>query len=253
MLICAVILMACNLSGALTPTPVPTSTSTPAPSFTPTNTVKPTPSELQCLSSFEHREMKEPYQKRVGGKNRYTFSTIELSQVYQEMGVMSFCIPEVLGAPFLNVDWNNTTNPSVTGRMISIGFVNLYHGQGWSDGFLLYSTYEFSTGAEFDRFASLEDWENFINGSLKETQPIAGGKGFSRFMAGVSYGDVPIYKTYVFPGPQAYIALVYEIGVYGDNDAVMVETFNQGHIPADKSTMVALFDRLAETVVISQN
>lgn len=42
------------------------------------------------------------------------------------MGIESLCLPEDLGAPFINVDWNGADIPAATGRMVSIGFEELY-------------------------------------------------------------------------------------------------------------------------------
>jgi len=108
-----------------------------------------------CQTIFERRELKQPYQTSQG-KMRYTLSDQELNAYLAVMGIDSVCIPESLGAPFINVDWDEAQNPATRGRMLSLGFENLYQGAGWSDGFLLYATYKFSTGSEYDMGASLK-------------------------------------------------------------------------------------------------
>jgi hypothetical protein len=132
--------------------------------------------------------------------------------------------------------------------MISIGFENLYHGEGWGDGYLLYSTYDFQVGSEFDRFANLEDWKNFQVGKLADSQPISGANGFSRIQVGISYGKVPVYKTYIYPKENGYLALVYTIGAYEDDFESKAGEFKKGIYPPDKQADIALFDRIAGTL-----
>ncbi|MDF1513967.1 MAG: hypothetical protein P1S60_09170, partial [Anaerolineae bacterium] len=90
---------------------------------------------------------------------RTTLSQDGLARILDDMGLTSLCIPPAWGAPFLNVDWRAETVPGTQGVMLSLGFEAFYHGAGWSDIYVLYSSYDFATGSEYDRFASQEDWD----------------------------------------------------------------------------------------------
>jgi len=99
------------------------------------------------------------------------------------MSIQSLCILVELGVPFLNADWDSAKIPA-TGRMVSLGFEHLYHGEGWSDMFLLDSTCDFTMGTEFDRFATLEDRDALRNHSLVNAIPINGIGGLIRIQTG---------------------------------------------------------------------
>jgi hypothetical protein len=233
---------------AAEPTLPPPATATQAPpAASPTPAPTATPG-LNCTAAFEKRELKAPYQHQEGNQPRYTLSAEELSSYLQVMGVSALCIPQEFGAPFLNVDWDSAVVPSARGRMISLGFENLYPGAGWSEIYLLYSTYDFSFGSEYDRFASLKDLQAVQDGSMANLFEVDGVKGFLRYKAGISYGSVPLYKTYVFPFENYYVALVEVLGYAGDDWEAALARLQAGEVPADKQASEALFDRILETL-----
>jgi len=238
-------LAACNAVASATP-----QTEEATPTIVPTQeTATVTPSSFECQAAFERRELTEPYQRQTANQPRYTLSTDELNSYLDLMGIQSLCIPAELGAPFLSVDWNSVQNPATTGRMISISFENLYPGAGWSDGFLLYSTYEFSTGSEYDKFASLKDRDAVRNHTAASMIEINGVEGFIRFWPGLSYGNIPIYKTYVLPFENHYIAVIYKLGVFDPAEVdSAIQEFQAGRYPTDRLAPLEMMDFLATSL-----
>ena len=220
------------------------STSSPIPNETTS------PLEQVCTSTFERRELKEPYQRR-GDEARFTLSAEELSRYLGEMGIKSVCIPLELGSPFVNVDWNGTEEPGTTGRMLSIGFEYLYPGAGWSEGYLLYATYDFATGSEYDHFSTEEDWHALQNGAISDPFEVPGAKGFVRIMpSAYSFGLTSVYLTYVFPSKSDYVAVVYNLGGYdltGGEDTVL-EPLRAGIFPIDHQAKIDTIDFLARQI-----
>ena len=204
---------------------------------------------IECATLFEKRELREPYQRQYQGQTRYTLSMEELNEYLAVMGIEFLCIPQQLGAPFINVDWDEATYPGATGRMISLGFEDLYPGSGWSEGFILYSTYDFSVGAEYDRFATHEDREALIQGSVPDMIEVDGVKGFIRFYEG-GYAESPrVYKTYVFPFETSYIAVVHFLGVYNSEDAsAFIEKIKTEGYPAELLPSAQAIDFMARTL-----
>jgi hypothetical protein len=147
------------------------------------------------------------------------------------MGIETVCLPPQFGAPFLNVDWNPEVIPTVRGRMVSLGFEDLYGGAGWSRGYLLYATYDFAVGSEYDTFATPEDYENVQNGSIPDLIEAGSAKGFLRFHPGLSMGLQPVKKTYIFPFEKHYVAVVINLGAYEPTevDGILAEMETGDH------------------------
>lgn len=210
-------------------------------------TVTPVPAGFECQRTFEARELKEPYS---GSRPRHTLSAGEWNAYLNLMGIQSLCIPVELGAAFVNADWDSAKMPA-TGRMVSLGFEGRYHGAGWSDIFLLYSTYDFSTGTEYDRFSSLEDRDALLSGASPNEIEINGIKGFARFTPSRwAYEGQPqiIYKTYGFPFENYYVAVVYNLGAFDGDTDLLVRQFQQGGYSADTAAVVEMFDFLATSL-----
>ncbi len=167
----------------------------------------------QCQEVFERRELREPYQ-RTSDQDRYTLSQEELSGYLKFMGIESLCLPIDFGAPFINVDWNSADIPAATGRMVSIGFEELYGGGGWSSGYLIYATYDFSVGSEYEVFATRGDFEGIGAQSEPNIINIDGADGFIRFHPGIPMGLQSVSKTYIFPFENHYVAAVQTLGAY---------------------------------------
>jgi hypothetical protein len=219
--------------------PLPLSTSTSALASVNTN---------DCQNSFEKRELKKPYQTSQG-KMRYTLSAQELDAYLAVMNIASVCIPESLGAAFINVDWDEAQNPATRGRMLSLGFENLYPGAGWSNGFLLYATYNFTTGSEYDIFARPEDRQALEQKELPNLIDVGGLPGFIRYVGGISMGLQPVFKTYVFPFEEDYLVVVYRIGVFEYEEASwIIQRLEMGQYPMADNTEAQAMDRLAFSV-----
>jgi hypothetical protein len=239
--IASVILLVVTGCNAISPTANPTPTATSVPIV---ETAPPVEKDFECLETFEARAIK------TDGNPHIALSAGEWDGYLNLMGIQSLCVPVELGAPFLNADWDSAKIPA-TGRMVSIGFEHLYHGAGWSDIFLIYSTYDFTTGTEFERFASLEDRDALRSHSLANEIEINGVNGFIRFQTALwTYEGQPhtIYKTIVFPFENYYTAVVYELGAFDGEVNELIQKFEQGDYPAECAAQVKMMDFLANSL-----
>jgi hypothetical protein len=202
------------------------------------------PPTAPCVTTFEQRELREPYQRRED-QARYTLSTDELNHYLAKMGVADLCIPPQFGAPFINAEWDSARGTAVTGRMISLGFEDLYHGAGWSRASLLYASYDFATGSEYDIFANPEDRDAVRNGTMPDMMEVHGAKGFVRFKpSDYGFATRTLYKATVFPHEAGYVAVAFALGDYdaaSDWDA-MIQDFAKGAYPPEMQGTVALVD-----------
>ena len=206
-----------------------------------------------CLAGLQHRELKKPYKPASGADpTRYVLSDDELHTTLSVMGVEKLCIPPALGAPFINIDWNNTTLPGTTGRMLSLGFEGLYHGQGWSDGFIVYAAYNFRAGSEYDLFAAPEDWAALQQGALPDMLEANGTRGFVRYTSSKwCMGQCSAYKTVVFPFETYAVTVVHRLGTY-DANADWEQIFKdlKAGYPAERQAEGAAMDALVGSMVI---
>jgi hypothetical protein len=245
--------------GSATPTKAPATiapSATGAPlSATETATLEPTPvvGPPRCLETIERRQLNEPPEQRPGGE-RYTLSSQEFDEYLSLMGIESICIPEQFEAPFLNVDWNGFEDPGTAiGRMTSIGFDGVYPGwYGWGFSYIVFSTYDFEIGSEYDIFASEEDRDRVRDQSMPN--PIKAGSvdGFTRIHEGLLYGALPIYKVHIFPFETHYIAFVAEIGLYDLDEAdEVMHQMESGSHPDLLHNNVRLMDYLVSSLQFS--
>ncbi len=221
--------------------PTAACTSTPSPASTPT-------AATNCLTSFEQRELNEPDQHVKENQPRHTLSKEELADYLALMGITSWCIPEELGAPFLNVDWDSRQIPGAEGRMVSLGFENLYPGSGWSSGFVLYSTYDFKMGTEYDVFARLEDRDALMQGALPDRVDVNGVPGFTRIMSGLYPETLLVQKAVVFPFETDYVAVVYQFWGSDPDDANTVQQIRDGNYPAEQAQQAQALDELIHSL-----
>jgi hypothetical protein len=210
------------------------------------------PPALQCSSSFERRELREPYQRdKHTNEPRYTLSTQELDAYLDVMGIESICVPHELGAPFVRTDWNSVQMSAQTGRMLIIGFEVPYPGQGWSYGTIVYSTYDFAVGAMYDVFASPQDRDAVRNNTMPDMIEVDGVQGFVRIQpSAFSFGTRAVYKTFVFPFENHYVAVVYELGDF-DFDAdweAIIQRLQAGDYPSERGMLVPAIDLLATSI-----
>jgi hypothetical protein len=234
-----------------------TSSARPTPASLPQVTIispgspKPEPTLQRCQEIFQSRELKLPY---TGTAPRYVLSKTELDAYLSLMGIQSLCIPSELGAPFLNVDWDSAKIPA-KGRMISLGFENTYSGAGWSEIYLLYSTYDFSTGSEFERFARLSDWDTLRSHAKTGEVELNGTPAFTHYFKSMwGYENQPqvVYKIYVIPFESAYLAVVLDTGAYDDADAA-IGKFDNGEIPTELAVKMKIMDSLAYSLHFKSN
>ncbi len=206
------------------------------------------PEPALCQEGLEGRELREPYQRNKYEGPRHTLSEEELRAYLDLMGVESVCLPPQFGAPFINVDWNSLEMPA-TGRMVSIGFEELYGGGGWSSSYLLYATYDFSFGSEYEVFATPEDFEQVHARSMPNRINVDGVEGFVRFHPGIPMGMQSIMKTYVFPFDDYYVAAVINLGTYdpGKVDEILLE-MDGGRHPDLMTENIAQLDLLVSSI-----
>jgi hypothetical protein len=151
------------------------------------------------------------------------------------------------------VDWNSAQG--AIGRMVSLGFEALYTGGGWSQAFILYATYDFAIGSEYDTFARPEDRVVLEKGSMPDTIEVDGVKGFVRFhVSPYGLGGHTMYKCFVFPDETGYVAVVYELGqLRADADwAALIEDLSRGAYPPELQETVVLVDGLAMSLVFKR-
>lgn len=202
-----------------------------------------------CLKEVERRELRESFQ-RGGDQKRYTLSSEELAEYLSLMGIDSLCIPAEFGAPFLNVDWNELDDPPVAiGRMVSIGFEDLSGYTGWGRGYLIYSTYDFAVGSEYDVFATQEDFEAVRTHSIPNMIHNEGVAGFIRFHASLPMGLQWVSKAYVFPFETYYVAAVLTLDAYDPDkvDEIILE-LEEGRHPDLAQESVSLMDSLVSSI-----
>jgi len=239
-LLLILILPACGPAG---PTVVgrPTSATTVAPLLA---TVP-----YECSQDFQRHELAQPYQTTQGSK-RYTLSQAEWQDYLAVMGVESGCVAEALGAPFTNADWR-VGEGATAGRMLSLGFEALYHGAGWSDAYLVYATYDFSGGTEYDVFATVDDYRAVQAGTMPDTVEVAGATAFVRFGgSALCMGRCNVHRSIVFPFADHYVAVVSNVGAYdaaaGWND--LLPPLLAGVYPEDCRGYVSMMDWLAASL-----
>lgn len=236
------------------PTAPPTSSPVP---ILPTRTLQPTPTfdlpanPEACMASIDRHVLREP-NGGTDGDERYTLSDEEWSGYLDLMGIETLCIPSGFGAPYLNADWNGIADPSVAiGRMVSIGFERLNDGQfGWSRGYLLYSTYDFVGGTEYQDFAEPDDLSALRERTIANPIQVHGVDGFVRYLPGLPMGGQTIAKTYVFPFEDYYVAAILELGVFPPDqvEQLLVE-IEAGNHPSTTIPYVALMDELVQSVL----
>jgi hypothetical protein len=202
----------------------------------------------QCQETFQARELREPYQRYQKNEPRFTLSDDELQEYLDLMGIEAICIPPQFGAPFINVDWNEQDLPAI-GRMVSLGFEQLYGDGGWSQGYLVYATYDFSFGSEYEVFASPKDFDQVKNKSIPNLINADGVSGFVRFHAGIPMGEQMTMKTYIFPFENYYVAAVINLGAYDPADVpnIFLE-MEAGRHPDLMNENVALMDQLVSSI-----
>lgn len=202
-----------------------------------------------CQVLFEERELREPYQRQDGDQARYTLSADDLQDYLDLMGIKSICLPAEFGAPFINVDWDEAEMPA-SGRMVSLGFENLYQGAGWSSAYLLYSTYDFELGTEYEVFGGEGDLKQLETGAVSDIINAGNSQGFVRYHAGIPMGMQMIMKTYVFPFENHYVAAVINLGAFepSDREAIIAELEKGDHSSLSKEDVLVMDDLVSSLI-----
>jgi hypothetical protein len=172
-------------------------------------------------------------------------SPAHLDTCFVAMGIESMCIPTELGTPVKFADWDSAQSTGGTGRMFILGFV------GWGDASIVYSTYDFRWGTEYDTFATREDRDAVRNGTVPDMIEVNGVQGFVRIKpSDLAYGGQNVYKTFVFPFETYYVAVVYNLGAFdvGADLEAVVQRFQAGEYPHERRTQVQVIDLLATTI-----
>ncbi|MGD8751653.1 MAG: hypothetical protein PVG14_09545, partial [Anaerolineales bacterium] len=120
---------------------------------------------------------------------------------------------------------------------------------GWSQGYLVYATYDFSFGSEYEVFASPKDFDQVKNKSIPNLINADGVSGFVRFHAGIPMGKQMIMKTYIFPFEHHYLAAVINLAAYDPADVpnILLE-MEAGRHPDLMNENVALMDQLVSSI-----
>lgn len=228
------------------------STEEPAPATsTSTPSVLPTldPSAPPCLEGIERRELVYPYE-RSSGDSRFTFSQEEFDEYMGLIGIESLCIPSEFGMPYLYVDWNDLGDPPVAiGRRVDIGFERQFHRSLSGEARIVYSTYDFEVGSEYEIFATEADLQLVRTGSSPDPIEVDGVSGFIRYHAGIPMGTASVYKTYIFPFDTYFIAFVHNLGSYEyDQVAGVIQEMEAGTHPDLMHPNVPLLDLLVSSI-----
>lgn len=225
------------------PTPAPTALlATPA-------LVLPTRDRAGCSGEVATSSQVDP-PLDPGGRPGEPLSAVQLGAYLSLVGLESLCIPSSLGHPTLNVDWNDLAKPPVAiGRMISVGFDQLRGDSGgWGRGYVLYSTYDFEVGSEYQVFATDEDFRAVQTGTTPHPVTVDGVHGFIRFTPGMSMRTQPVHLTYIFPFEDHYLAAVLTLGQY-DPDRVdqVIAQMQEGSHPDLANPDISAFGELVSS------
>jgi hypothetical protein len=88
----------------------------------------------------------------------------------------------------------------------------LFGFNAWREAQLVYSTYDFQAGMEYDTYATRKDWDAML---------VSSQMGFERvYVSPNCFGRCTVFKTFVFPFPDHYVALVLNLGSYEPGDAL---------------------------------
>jgi hypothetical protein len=217
------------------------------------------PNEAESIASVDEQDCFTTFQRQKlvnsgeGEHAHYTLSQADLEHYLRLMGIKSICIPGDWGAPFINADWNAEADTAQSGRMVSLGFESLYPGAGWSDAAIIYATYDFAAGIEYDVFASEADWDKLHQGTMPGILSVDGIPGFSRPYASIPMGLQWVWQTVVFPFEDSYLAVALRLGAFDPASlADTIADFNEGKFPDDMQEDLKIMDQMIRTIQFSR-
>ncbi len=187
---------------------------------------------LVCNSGYARHELASPYQQDKNNPDvKFTLAPDEFSSAMRAFKISSVCVPEGADAPYVKFDSKTLPSAAVVGRMV------VYSFDRWRQAQIVYSTYDVSMPTEYDTYATAADFEAMQNASAP---------GFERIMVGLCYGKCTVYKTFVYPFADHYVALTLDLGAYEYGSAVeeQVRNFKAGEYPAELQEDLQRFDTL---------
>ena len=231
--ILAVLLAACAPTARQTPPVGQTAPVPPAPT-------QKGPDPLACNTSYTRHELTAPYrQDAYNPQPLYTFAPDEFSGILAQLGISSVCVPQGADAPYALFDWKAEDGTAQQGRMTMLSF------DAWRAAQIVYATYDFAKGTEYEIFAAAADYAAIKNTSAD---------GFERVFVGLCYGTCTVYKTFIHPFADHYVAATLNLGAYeyGSVLDAQVSRFNAGEYPAELQDDLARFDNLVRGLKFAQ-
>jgi hypothetical protein len=230
----AICITACRPAVAQTPVIVETRPVPPVPT-------QKAPKSLTCNTDYSRHELTAPYrQDAYDPQPIFTFAPVEFLTTLAGLGITSVCIPEGVDAPYTVFDWKVEDGTAQQGRMTTISF------DAWREAQLVYATYDFIKGTEYEKFATNADYD-----SIKNTN----SSGFERIFVGLCYGKCTVYKTFIHPFTDHYVAVTLNLGAYDYGKTIdsMVSEFNAGNYPVDLEDDLVRFDTVVNGLVFTQH
>jgi hypothetical protein len=218
-------LAACGAVSPQTAVPAISTEVAPAPTQVPAEA-------LVCNTAYtRHVLPKEAQWDQNTPEPVFTLGPEEFGAAMQDLGISSVCVPEGVGAPYLRLHSNMFPSSAVQGVMAQ------YRFDEWPKGAILYSTYDVRMPTEYDTFASAADYDAIRNASAP---------GFERIKVGLCYGRCTVYKTFIYPFKDHYVAVTVDLGAYEYGSEVdnQVARFNAGEYPLEMKADLERFDTL---------
>lgn len=216
----------------------------------PVPTTSPPTNDVSCITDFQKQEVASL------PSSKFTLSKTELDNFKSIMGIQSFCLPKTLGPLLLNVDWDskspNASSGAGSGRMISLGFNNIFRGMfgGWGRGYMVYATYDFVIGSMYYTYATQADFQAVVEGKKDHMFTANGATGFIQYKwqrhLGAETGV--IVKIAVFPFKNSYVAIVYELlgkDYTQNHEQVIAELYANKYPKEDAAFLRAIDDFVA--------
>jgi hypothetical protein len=233
----------------LSRTPSPPTATSDEPSRTPFPTLTPEAGPPRCADSIEQREIYDPYASPTADP-RLTMPRIEFVAYLSLMGITEMCIPREFGLPFLGADWNDLDEPpNAIGRRVRIEFDRLFRTFGEGDVYIIYATYDFEGGTEYEIFAREEDLELVRSQSSPNPIEVDGVPGFIRIYEGSPMGGAHFYRTTILPFDTYWVGVILHLGIYDIEDAeIVMGQLVDGSHPALLHPHVALTNQMVASI-----
>ncbi len=235
-LLMMLLLSACQPAAIAQPTALSTQipiAEAATPATLPPAPTQPAPTTIPCLENFVSQPLAGPNNTDHERKTIYTLSPSEFRSLMGEIGVASFCIPVEAGAPYLQAEWDAAKGTAQAGRMVIVSF------DQWREASLVFATYDFVAGTEYDTFASSQDYDAIKNTSQSSFMRI--------FVSSACFGKCWVYKTHVFPSEKSYLALTLYLEAFEPGQVLdeQVAKFVGGELPVKRQPASQRLDGMA--------